>query len=431
MEYKTKNKGDATVEIIIKNTPEEVDEAYQSAYQKARSSLKLPGFRKGKAPLDLVAKHLGDSVANDAARALIGDTLQEILEELDPPPINMPTFDVEEFDRDKGAVYKGQYDTVPEVKLGKYKKVKVTLDETKGEDADVQKELDRLQKEHALLKTREDEPVVADDQVTLELEIFENETSLYQNESYQLTAGGEDLLQVPELAAEFPGDHSDTNLAGKKTQVKAKVKEVSFNELPALDDDFAKDMGQYETLQGLKDDIRGKIQEHLDTHVRGKAQREIISSIVEDSKIIVPASIVENEYNRRIQQIQQRYGKEMNLETFAAAVGQNVEQLQSEFRTAADKSVREEIVLLEVSKKEKIEVTMEDMEAELKTTLGGQFPEERLKELLDNTEVQDDIKSRLMYKKTVDWLLENAAPKTGKVVTLESLQAEAGAQQPA
>ena len=190
-------------------------------------------------------------------------------------------------------------------------------------------------------------------------------------------------------------------------------------------------MGQYETLQGLKDDIRGKIQEHLDTHVRGKAQREIISSIVEDSKIIVPASIVENEYNRRIQQIQQRYGKEMNLETFAAAVGQNVEQLQSEFRTAADKSVREEIVLLEVSKKEKIEVTMEDMEAELKTTLGGQFPEERLKELLDNTEVQDDIKSRLMYKKTVDWLLENAAPKTGKVVTLESLQAEAGAQQPA
>ncbi len=436
MEYKLKKNNDATVQITIRNTPREVETAFQGAYEKARNNLKLPGFRKGKAPVELVAKHLGDSVANDAARALIADTLSEILQNLDPPPITMPAFDVEEFDRNKGAVYTGSYDTVPEVKIGKYRKIKVTVDEPKVRDEDVEGELKRLQSENALLKTREDEGALADDRVALELDLLDGETSLYRNESYEVQIGGRDLLRVPELADRMTGkktgedlefetrfepDHADANLAGKKVLVRAKVKEIRFNELPALDDEFARDLGTYETLDALKIEIRQKIQDHLDNHVRGRATREILKAIVDDSKIVIPRSLVENEFNRRVGQIQQRYGKEMSLEAFARAVGQEPDKLSTEFREAALKSVQEEVILLEVSKKEKIEVRDAEIEQELKKVLGEQFPADRMRELLDKKEVRDDIKSRLMYRKTVDWLFDNANRKTGTELTLDKV----------
>lgn len=191
MEFKTKKQDNATVELIIKFKPDEVNDAYQKAYQKAQKKFKLPGFRAGRVPLDLVEKHLGESVVEEALHELVHSALDEIISDLNPQPISVPRFtEVEQIDRAKGATIKGQYDTFPIIKLGKFRKIKVTEDQPVIKDEHIQKELERLQQERATLMTREGAAQM-DDYVQVDIQIRRKDTgkNLYKNQNLNVQLG--------------------------------------------------------------------------------------------------------------------------------------------------------------------------------------------------------------------------------------------------
>ena len=142
------------MQIVLKNTPEEVQQAYATAYEKAAKKVRVPGFRPGKVPMEVLERELGDAVAGDAAQILVASSMEKLLGEIKPPPISVPSFEVEQFDRKQGATYRGTFDTYPEVKLGKYKKIKASQDTVEVLEEDIMAEIEKLRKDHSIMHSR-------------------------------------------------------------------------------------------------------------------------------------------------------------------------------------------------------------------------------------------------------------------------------------
>ncbi len=438
MEYSTKRKENASVLITVKHSPKEVEQAYQSAYEKARGQIKLPGFRKGKVPLELVEEHLGDSIANDAARGLIADTFQNIVEKLDPPPISIPSFEVESFDRDKGALYKGTYDTYPTVKIGKYKKVKSILDTVKISENIVAKELERLQKEHAVSKSRENEPVQKGDLATLEIDIKEKakSKSIFKSKDFQYMPGenrhlpglDEHILgmmvgEKKEFELSIEEEFVDKTYAGKNLEISAHLTSARYPEYPEINDDFAKDLGEYENLDQLKSKILNELKERADSELKSRCLEDIIKKIIADSKLEMPDSLVESEFKRRLDNIKNRIGnKDLDLEGIAVMTGQNKEKLENDLKEISAKAVQDRLVLEEIAKREKLQVDKQEVEAEFRARFSQIIPEERMEQFLEREEIQDDIKGKVLYKKCLDWIFEHSEIKQGSEIPFEKLQ---------
>ena len=439
MDFKVKKLSEVTAEVTLKSTAEEVDAAFQRAYKKAQTKIKLPGFRAGKVPLALVEKHLGDSVAEDAARELIAQAFEDVVEELDPAPISIPRFEIESFERGKGATFRGAYDTMPKVKLGKYRKIKVTEDAAKVTDAHVQAELVRVQKERSNLKTREVGEVAQDtDFVTAVIKVRDAATdkSLFQNDNFrfQLGAGqslpgldeqvqgmktGESKTFELQMEESFP----DANFAGKKLSISIDLKDCQFAELPELNDEFARDMGEFETLEDFKKSIRTRLEEQAKTALKQQSMNEILKQIVEGSKIHVPDSIVENEFQQRIEQIKQRIGnKDLDLDGLARLSGQGRDKLEADLKESATKGIHDRLVLREITEGENIEVPEEEVVKEIESTYGQFLPPNQIQEILKNENILNDVRGRLLYVKSLEWIYENADVRKGKEVSLDTLK---------
>ncbi len=437
MEFKTKRKDNSAVKITVKNTPEEVAEAYKAAYVQAAKKVKVPGFRKGKVPLDMVERQLGDSVAGDAVRHLISDTLKEIVDELDPPPINMPQFDVESFDREKGAVFTGTYDTHPETKLGKYKKLKVTEDSCKVGDDEVNERIEDLRKQHATIKTREEEEAAEnDDIVRVELAIREGDSTLYDNKEQQFQVGAEE--QIPGLnnhllglktgeervfETEFAEDFPGKEFAGKKVSVSLKVNEIQYPEYPAVDDDFAQDAGEYENLEQLRAGLLKELRDKGKEVLGKRAKDSLLEKVVKDAKFSIPESIIKQEIQRRTDMIKQRAGmQEGGIPELAQMMGRETEDLEKELREFSERGIKENLALLEISREEEVSVEEAEVEAEIKTRFGSMMTDQQLKDWMKQDSIIDNVKSNLLFHKTLDWLLENAEVKKGKDIPFSELK---------
>ncbi len=438
MEFKIKKLSEVTAEVTLKTTAEEVDEAYRAAYKKAQTKIKLPGFRKGRVPLEMVEKHLGESVAEDAARELIAATFEDVVEDLDPAPISLPRFEIESFERGKGAVFKGTYDTMPKVKLGKYKKLKVSEDKAKIDDAVLKEELERLRKENATLQTREG-GAQKDDYATAEIvvrdsdgkEMFSNKEFRFQIGAGQSLPGFDDQVEGMEVEQEksfelnidetFP----DAQFAGKTVQCIVKLTDCRFADMPELNDEFAKDMGEYDTLADLEKELREKLEEQAKTALKQKAMNELVRQAVEGAKVSVPDSVVENEMGQRFEHIKQRIGqKDLDLDGLAKATGQSREDLEKELRESAQRGVEERLVLREILETEAIEVADDEIEQEIRTMYGQFLQGPQLDQFVGNEKVRDDVRGRLLYVKCLEWLYDNAEVKTGNEISYKQLKEE-------
>lgn len=439
MDYKTKKRDDSTVQITVKFSGEEVDQAYQQAYLKARQKFKLPGFRQGKVPLDLVEKHLGDAVAEEAARELISTTLRDIVEDLSPTPISIPRFDIESFDRQKGALFKGSYDTMPEVKLGKHKKLKVAEDQPTVDEKNIDEELERLRTERAVLRTKEDEPIETEDRIKLKIVVREGEKRLFKNDSLQVQLGR--TATLPGMDEKLVGmktgeertfdlaideDFPDDSYAGKTVTVEAELLEAQVAEKPELNDEFAKDLGEFETLTELRAKIRENLTEQARSVLRGRAMQQLVEQLVADSKLTIPASMIDSEYDHRLEQIGRRAGlkKGGGIEELARAAGKDRESLEKELREGAERSVRDRLVMSELARTTGVSASPEDITAEIQERYGSMLPPEQLRRFLEDDEVREDVQGRMLYRKALEWLYENADVKKGQDVSYEALKAE-------
>ncbi|MBE7438356.1 MAG: trigger factor [Spirochaetales bacterium] len=435
MDYKLKKNDDATVDITVKHNRQEVEAAYRKAYEKARAKVKLPGFRPGKAPVDLIEKHLGESVAEDAARILLVDTLRDLVNDLDPAPIDVPEFAVEEFDRSKGATYKGKYDTAPVVKLGKYRKIKIQKRTLQIPEEIIAEELGKLQRKHGALRLKEEGTVARDDFVTVNLKISDEGEILFERPEYQFQAGTLEV-NIPDLSretmgksaqatfaytADFPNTFPDESLAGRTLLVEGTIVRVEELDLPELNDDFARDVGDFENLAALREKIQGEMREHGENLLRQELEEGLITSIVADSRIVVPGTMIRSAVERRLESIAQRTGRKLSLTELAELIDRDAKELEAEMRKEAERTVARQIAILEIIKKEKIAVSEDDIDGELKEAFAGYLAGDQLEKLLTDEKLRDDARGRRLFKKCMDWLIENANLIQEKTVTFKEL----------
>lgn len=440
MEFKTKKQDNATVELIIKFKPDEVNDAYQKAYQKAQKKFKLPGFRAGRVPLDLVEKHLGESVVEEALHELVHSALDEIISDLNPQPISVPRFtEVEQIDRAKGATIKGQYDTFPIIKLGKYRKIKVTEDQPVIKDEHIQKELERLQQERATLMTREGAAQM-EDYVQLDIQIRRKDTgkNLYKNQNLNVQLGktatlpgldehlvGMHAEEEKEVDLDIDEDFPDAKFAGNTVTARVKVLDCKFASYPELNDEFAKDVGEYENLAALKSKLRDDMDKEARRALKSRSTQEILNAIVEGSKLIVPDSLIQNEVDRRIEQLGQRLGmKKPTLDDLVRISGENRDKLEADLKAGAQKAVYDQLVVSEISKEIKLEVEQSEIEKEVQERFGQMIPPDQMQRFLQNEELLDDVRSRLLFMKSLDWIYANADVRPGREVAYDELQSE-------
>lgn len=423
------------MQITVRQSPEEVEKSYKAAYQKARAKVKLPGFRKGKVPLDLVEKHLGDSVAGDAAEWLISNTMSEVIAELDPAPINIPQFELESFDRSKGAVFHGTYDVLPEIKPVKYRKIKITQDELDLEESIIDKRIEDLRKGQAVMRTREDGESVEGDTVQMKIEIKEGDQVLFNHDEFPFMTDRDDVF--PGLKENALGkkagdtvtydqqieeDFQDDRFAGKNVSISFEVLSVQYQELPELDDEFAKDTGEFETIADLRNDIKKQITSAGEDVLKERALQQLVDDLIEKTKFEMPPSLIDREFEDRKKQLARRLGRDdIRLEEISAMTGESVEQITERMRKDAEKHVREGLVLMEIAKKEKIEVSDEELIEMVKKRYSGQISPDQLDKLLESEELRKDMRFRELMKKTLDWLYDEAEVKKGSAVSAEKL----------
>ena len=434
MDYKTKKKDNASVEIRVNHTAAEVEDAFQNAYEEARKHLKLPGFRKGKVPRDLAEKHLGEAVASEAARGLIARTIRQIVKGLDPPPINVPSFSVESFERGKGASFIGSYDTRPEAKLAKYRKRRLVQDEVLLADDALHERLEEMRRQQGSLRTLEEgEAGKEEDLYTLALSIQEEEEVLYEEKEFRYRPAG--AQGIPGLAAKLEGQgvgHSDRydadfgeefperKFAGKTLAVSFSIARIESTELPELNDEFASEVGEYETLEQLRDSIRKELQNQADGAVKKRAIETLIDEIVAEGKYTIPESLVEQEMDRRLGVLKSRLGaKELSMEDLARYSRRETEQVRKELREAAFEGIKRDMTLMEIAQKEGISVGEKDVDEAIRARFGSMLPEEQLNSWMQQESIRDNVEGSLLFERTVDWLFENADIKKGRQISFQ------------
>lgn len=440
MEYKVKRKTDTAAEVTINCTAAEIEEAFTKAYVRSAAKVKIPGFRPGKAPLDMVKKHLGSSVLEDAANMLVIDTYNGLVGKLDPAPIGQPSFKLNSFDPAKGAEFTAEYEFLPELKLSKYKKLKIEQEQPDFEEVLYEPVLKKIQEEHAILNPREGAPAVEGDVVTLAIRILHGKKELYKNSELDYDTGRPEVfpgLKEAVMSRKSGETHSyeididpsfpDPRYAGKKVLVSFDTKDVRARELPAVDDALAAQAGSFETLADLKSDIKTKIVAAADEYARGRAVDRLLDQIVEKNPFSVPAVLVSNEVERLLASLSKRLGiedgKRISLEGLAQLTNKSVEDVRAEYEKLAESNVKNRLIIEETARLESIEVTQADMEQEMRTRLLGHGYDDQvlIEGMLEDAGTRSRLQSELMVKKTLDWLYQNAEVKKGDKISCKSL----------
>lgn len=428
------------MQIVLKNTPEEVQQAYATAYEKAAKKVRVPGFRPGKVPMEVLERELGDAVAGDAAQILVASSMEKLLGEIKPPPISVPSFEVEQFDRKQGATYRGTFDTYPEVKLGKYKKIKASQDTVEVLEEDIMAEIEKLRKDHSIMHTRDD-GALAGDVLTIELDIRESggKKKLYHNKDYKMVLSepspfpglveqllgaksGESKSYDQQMEESFP----DPKFAGKLVSVTANISTVQYPVLPELNDDLAKEVSEFDTLGALKKNIRETLTKQADNILKDRCMKTILDLIAKDSKTEMPQTLVDAEIEERVKQIARSIGrKDLTLEQLAEMMGKPAPELRKELNEASVGSVKKRLVLEEIAKKEEVKVEEADI-LEYAEERFGTLTDDLKKTLLSNEKFLDEIEGAVLFRKTFDWIHRNADIKLGEKVKLSTLMQATG-----
>ncbi|OZI11238.1 trigger factor [Bacillaceae bacterium SAS-127] len=414
------NQGVLTVEVDA----EAVNNGLDAAFKKVVKDVNVPGFRKGKMPRGMFEKRFGvESLYQDALDFILPEAYGKAIEEAGIEPVDRPEIDIEQMEKGKELIFKATVTVKPEVKLGEYKGLEVEKMSTEVTEEDVQNELTSLQKRHAELVVKEDGKVEADDTVVLDFEGFVNGEAFEggKAENYSLVIGSgtfipgfEDQLigmaagEEKDVEVSFPEEYHAPELAGQPAVFKVNLHEIKTQELPELNDDFAKETDEAaETLAELKE----KIQQRLEEQKKNEAEQTLRDTLVEKAvasvEVDVPEVMVESEIDRMLQEFTQNLSMQgMNLDLYYQFSGQSETDLRNQMKENAETRVRTSLTLEAIAVAENLEATEEDLEQEL-TKMSEQFnlPVEDIKKALGSTE---GMKGDLKIRKAVEFLVENS-----------------------
>lgn len=414
------------VKISFDIEAEKFEEAMQKSYLKNRGRVNVPGFRKGKAPRKLIENMYGEGVFyDDAFEALFPEAYDKAVEENALEPVDRPNVDIQQIGSGKNLQFTAEVFVRPDVTLGEYKGLKVERHEHPVTDEQVDAQVEQARQRAAREISVEDRAVQDDDIVNLDYAgtvdgvAFEGGAAKGQRltiGSGQFIPGFEEQMvgmqigEEKDLSVKFPEEYHAKELAGKDAVFHVKVNSITVRELPALDDDFAKDVSEFDTLDAYKQDIRAKLEAESKEHCDAEFENALVDAAVANATLDVPGAMIERQIDGMLRDLQMRLAYQgMRLEDFMKYTGQGIEELRTQYREQADKRVRAELVLQAIKKAEGIEATDEEVEAEIaKFAEEGKKTVEEFKASLKPEDI-DYLKDSIGIRKTVDMLKAAAA----------------------
>jgi len=407
---------------------EQFEAAMERAYKKNVNRFVIPGFRRGKAPRKLIEMHYGPEVFfEEAAKILLPEAYQKGVEEYKLEPVDQPTFDIQQIEVGKPLIASAEVFVKPQVEIKEYKGLEVEKIVYNVTDEDVEKELSFLQEQNARLVTVEDRPAkmgdiaVIDFKGTVDSEPFEGGAA--ENYSLQLGSGmfikgfeeqvvGMSIGETKDIDVTFPEDYCVKELAGKNAVFSVTLKELKAKELMPLDDDFAKDVSEFETLEELKQDIRKKLEERVKSIEEGSLKASIVNKLMEVAEVDIPEVMINQEIDRLAFDFAMSLSyRGYNLQSYLNSTGLTIEKFRESFRERALDNVKSSLVLEEVGKRENITVTDDEVEDKIKE-LAENFkqPVDDYKKNLRPEEIAR-IKDTILTNKIFDFLIANSVIK--------------------
>jgi len=413
------------VQLEIKVDAEKFEEGLQKAFRKNAKKFSIPGFRRGKAPRYLVEKYYGEQVLyEDAINIVCPEAYDQAVKEHDLHPVAKPEIDIKQIGKGQEFIFTAKVTVKPEVELGEYKGVEVEKTVAEVKDEDVDKEIERVRNMNARLVAVEDRPVANDDIAIIDFEGFIDGKPFEggKGEGYSLVIGSgtfipgfeEQLIGVSageekDVSVTFPEDYRNTELAGKAAVFKVKVKEIKKRELPELDDEFAKDVSEFDTLAEYKEDVRKKLLERAEHAAKHENEDKVVDKVVENAKVDIPEVMIERQIDNLVYDfaVRLRY-QGLDLEKYLNVTGTDMETFRGQFRERAEKEVKAQLVLEKIGQVEAITASDDELNEEIKrlSESYGQSEEEFRQHLAD--EDIEYIRNNLVFRKTVDFLVENA-----------------------
>ncbi|MGG2064204.1 trigger factor [Bacillus sp. S14(2024)] len=414
------NVGVLTIEVDVK----EVNNSLDAAFKKVVKTINVPGFRKGKMPRPLFEQRFGvESLYQDALDIILPKAYGEAIDETGIFPVAHPEIDIEKFEKGENLIFTAKVTVKPEVKLGEYKGLTVEKVDTTVTDEDVENELKSLQERQAELVVKEDGIVENGATAVIDFEGFVDGEAFEggKGENYSLEIGSgtfipgfeEQLVglkagEQKDVEVSFPEEYHAAELAGKPATFKVTVHEIKVKELPALDDEFAKDANEeVATLDELKAKLRENLEENKKHEAENKLRDEVVEKAAANAEIEIPEAMIETELDRMVREFEQRLSYQgMNLELYYQFTGTDEAKLKEQMKEDAAKRVTTNLVLEAIIKAENIEVTEEEVNAEVeKMAEMYNMPVDAVKQALGNVE---GVKEELQIRKAVDFLVDNS-----------------------
>ena len=416
-----KNMAKLTVEV----SAEDLEKAIEKAYRKQKKQISIPGFRKGKVPRQIVEKMYGREVFyEDATNELIPDAYDKALEECEEDIVSSPKIEVTQIEAGKPFVFTATVALKPEVKLGEYKGVKIEKIDREVTEEDVMAEINRERENNARNITVEDRPVEDGDMTVIDFEGFVDDVAFEggKGENYPLTIGsgafipgfeeqliGAEIGKEVEVRVTFPEDYHAEDLKGKEALFKCTVKEIKEKELPELDDEFASEISEFETLEEYKEDVKKNLTEKKEKDAKAARENAAVDAAVNASEMEIPDAMLETQQRQMVDEFAQRITMQgMSMEQYMQFTGANYQQLIDQVKPQAEERIRSRLVLEAIARAENITASEEDFEEEMKTMAEVyQMEVDKVKELMGEKE-KKNIMLDLAVRKAAEFVAENA-----------------------
>ena len=416
------------VKLVIEASAEEFEAGLNAAYNKNKNKISVPGFRKGKAPRKMIEQLYGSQIFfEDAANEIIPDAYADAAKESGLDIVSQPKVSIEQLEAGKPFIFAAEVAVRPEVELGEYKGVEVTKADAEVTDADVEEELKKVQDQNSRTVSVEDRAVKDGDMTVIDFEGFIDGEAFDggKGENYPLTIGshsfidtfeeqmiGMNIGEEKELNVTFPEDYHAENLKGKPATFKVTVKEIKEKQLPELDDDFAQDVSDFDTLAEYKDDLKKKIAERKESEAKAKKESEAIEKVVEAAKMDIPQAMIDTQVNRMLEDFAMRLQQQgLSVEQYFQYTGMTADKIMEDMKPEAVKRIKNSLVLEAVAKAENIEVSEEEFEAELQKMADMYKMEiEKIKEFMQDAEAKQ-MKDDIAIQKAVELIVSSAVEK--------------------
>lgn len=417
-----KNLGVLTVEVAA----DRVDAALDKAFKKVVTKVTVPGFRKGKVPRSMFEKRFGvESLYQDALDILLPEAYMEAVAEAGIIPVDRPEIDIEQVGKGQELKFTAKVTVKPEVQLGEYKGVEVPAQSLEVTEEDIENELKQLQQRHAELTVVEEGTVENGDTVVIDFEGFADGVPFDggKAEKYSLEIGSGSFIpgfeeqlvglakgEEKDIDVTFPENYQSEELKGKPVVFKIKLHDIKRKNLPALDDEFAKDVSEFDTLEEYKQDITKRIAERKEQSGKRDLENAVVEKVSAAAEVEIPEAMIRDEVERMLGDFENRLKMQgMNLEMYFQFSGQDEEALKEQMKSDAEKRVLQTLVLEAVAQAEGIEASDEEVEEEL-SNLAKQYQREvdELRAILTANGNLESLKSDLVTRKTVQYLVDNS-----------------------